>query len=281
MNRNTRTRTIARLAAALSAGAFTLGIAGPAFADTPVQPDEALELADAPECTPWNIGSVSHHFYPKGDNSWQMQFGYLDEVDTCDEFVSLKVYTLASATASIDDPGSTLHHNAGYPLSKLEADTKQFGDFNWGLSEPGECSEFRVAIGGTTVLAARFTDDCTPFDLKAADEVGPDPTAPANPDDLTTPDPTDPSNPDDRTTTDPTQPTNPDHPTTLHATNPRTPEHVTPADPRDPGQPEQPGAGGELPHTGTTSSTLIALAAGFTGLGALVVAGTRRRGVIA
>ena len=295
-NGNTRTRTIARLAAAIGAGVVTFGAAGSAFADSPVQPIDALDIAPAPACTPWSNDGFDWNFTAQGQNSWMFQIGYQDAVNTCDEFVALKIYALASATASVDDPGSHMTYSGSYPLQKTEDDTELLGLHDWAASKPNECSEFRLTVGGQQILAERFTDGCTPLDLSNGPEVGPDPTFPQNPGDLTNgdPEPTDPDRPDDLTNGDP-EPTDPDRPDDFTApttTDPGNPGDLTNGDPGDPGDGGdddggqggdggQGTEGGELPHTGASSGTMIALAAGLSGLGALVLFGTRRRGATA
>ena len=97
---------------------------------------------------------------------------------------------------------------------------------------------------------------------------------------------------DDLTNGDP-EPTDPDRPDDFTApttTDPGNPGDLTNGDPGDPGDGDDGGQGGdggqgtdggELPHTGASSGTMIALAAGLSGLGALVLFGTRRRATAA
>ena len=111
MNRTTRTnqtRTFARLAAALGTGVLSLGVAAPAFADTPEEPADVLDIADAPECFDWTYDSLDWYYANNGGNSLMFQIAYLDQVNTCEVDVDLKIYTLASPTAAKDDPGSSL-----------------------------------------------------------------------------------------------------------------------------------------------------------------------------
>lgn len=250
MNRNTHIRSIARLAAVLGAGAVTLCLAGTANAETPEEPIDVVDIADAPECTPWGYDGLSWYYANEGNNSLMFQVGYSDEVETCDEMVTLDIYTLASPTAQIDDPGSSLYFTGGYMLSVVEDATEQFGLHNWAASAPGECSEFRFEIGGQLVSSERVTDDCADLPIAADDPNGPDPVDPENPDDFVDGDGGQPDNPDDF-------------------------DNGTP-------QGDQPddggvGQGGELPSTGTASTLLVLLAGALTTVGGFFVAGARRR----
>lgn len=244
MNRNTRTnqsRTFARLAAAIGAGVVTLGIAAPAFAETPVEPADVLEVADTPDCFDWTYDSINWYYANEGNNSLMFQIGYLDDVNTCDADFELKIYTLASPTATKDDPGSSLSFHGGYSIGAVEEATEQFGLHNWAASEPGECSEFEFSIDGVSVSTMRVTDDCAELPITQP-EPQPDPE---NPDDFTSNVPTD--DPGD-------EPGN---------------------------EPGNGGEGGELPSTGVASTAITLLAAALTGLGGLAVFGARRRNVVA
>lgn len=190
MNRNTRTnqtRTFARLAAAIGAGVVTLGIAAPAFAETPEEPADVLDIVDAPECFDWTHDSLDWYYANEGNNSLMFQIGYLDEVNTCEVDFELKIYTLASPTAAKDDPGSSLYFHGGYPISVVEDATEESGLHNWAASDPGECSEFEFSIDGVVVSTERVTDDCADLPI-AQPEPQPDPE---NPDDFTSNVPTD------------------------------------------------------------------------------------------
>jgi LPXTG-motif cell wall-anchored protein len=244
----TRTRQFARLAAALGAGVITLAGAGSAFADTPVQPEQPLEISDTPECTPWSYDSLDWYYQDFGNNSMMFQIGFFDGVNTCDEMVSLKIYTLADENAPFDDPGSSLQFSGGYPLSEVEQGTINNGGskWSWASNEAGVCSEFRVSIGDTLISTERVVDDCGDLPLTDGDPGEPQP---------------DPTNPDDLSNGDP-QPDQPD-------------------DGNGNGSGDGVDQGGELPHTGTASGTVVALAAGLTLAGGLTLAASRRRGASA
>lgn len=248
MNRSTRTRQFARLSAIIGTGVVTFGFAGSARAETPEEP---IDVVDAPECTPWSHDGLTWHYADEGNNSLMFQVGFWDGIETCDEMVTLDIYTLASPTAQIDDPGSSLYFAGGYMLSVVEDATEQFGVHDWAASAPGECSEFRFEIGGELVSLQRVIDDC---DLPIAA------------DDPDSPDPVDPENPDDFVDGDGGQPDNPDD------FDSGTPQGDQPDD-------GGAGQGGELPSTGTASSLLVLLAGTLTTLGGFVVAGARRREV--
>lgn len=256
MNRNTRTnqtRTFARLAAAIGAGVVTLGIAAPAFAETPEEPADVLDIVDAPECFDWTYDGLNWHYADNGDNSLMFRIAYLDDVNTCEAELTLKIYTLASPTAAKDDPGSSLSFYGGAKLSAVEAQTEiEGGLYNWAGSDQGECSQFDFAIDGMLVSTERVTDDCDELPIKLPE---PQPE-PENPDDITQPEPQpDPENPDDFTSNVPTD------------------------DPGD--EPGNEGQGGELPSTGVASTAVTILAAALTGLGGLALFGARRRNVVA
>ncbi|MEQ1702472.1 MAG: LPXTG cell wall anchor domain-containing protein [Ilumatobacteraceae bacterium] len=243
-NPNTRTRHFARLAVALGTGVITLAGAGQAFADTPVQPEQPLEVADGPECAPWSYDGLSWYFADAGSNSQLFQVKYADGVETCDEFVSLKIYTLAGPDAEIDDPGSSLQFSSGYPLSKIEQDTMDKGGemSSWAANDGGVCSEFRISVGGKEIISQRVVDDCAELPLTDGDPGDPDPQ-PENPGDLTS----------------------------------GTPGPDQPDDGSGDGSGDGVDQGGELPHTGATSGALVALAAGLTLAGGAALAGSRRR----
>lgn len=250
MHRNTTPRTghFARLAAVIGAGMIAgTVIAGTAHAETPEEP---IDIADAPECTPWSYDDLSWYYANEGNNSLMFQVGFSDGIETCDEMVTLDIYTLASPTAQIDDPGSSLYFTGGYMLSVVEDATEQFGLHNWAASAPGECSEFRFEIGGQLVSTERVTDDCGDLPLSAGDPNGPDPVDPENPGDFVDGDGGQPDNPGD-----------------FDSGTPKGDQ------PDDGGV----GQGGELPSTGTASTLLVLLAGALTTLGGFVVAGTRRR----
>lgn len=189
MNRNqtTRTRQFARLAAALGAGVITLAGAGQAFADTPEEPADVLDIVDAPECVDWSYDGLDWYYADNGDNSLMFQIGYLDEVNTCNVEFELKIYTLASPTAAKDDPGSSLYFYGGHSVEVVENATEEFGLHNWAASEPGQCSQFDFTIDGVLVSTERVTDDCEELPI-AQPEPQPDPE---NPDDFASNVPTD------------------------------------------------------------------------------------------
>ena len=190
MNRNTRinqTRTFARLAGALGVGVITLGIAAPAFAETPVEPIDVLDIADAPECFDWTYDSLDWYYSDEGNNSLMFGIGYQDDVNTCDAELDLKIYTLASPTAATDDPGSSLYFFGGYPISVVEDATEEFGLHDWAASQPGECSEFEFSIDGVVISTERVTEDCAELPIGLPD---PQPE-PENPGDFTSNVPTD------------------------------------------------------------------------------------------
>ena len=190
MNRSARTnqhRTFARLAAAVGAGVVTLGIAAPAFAETPEEPADVLDIVDAPECFDWTYDSLDWNFLENGNNTLMFQIGYLDGVNTCDAEFDLKIYTLASPTAAKDDPGSSLYFYGGYPVSVVEDETEKSGLYDWGSSEPGECSELEFLIDNVIIASERITDDCGDLPITQPE---PQPE-PENPDDFTSNVPTD------------------------------------------------------------------------------------------
>lgn len=228
--RNTRSAStrMARIVAGAGAAIATLGVAGPAFAETPPAPGPGVEISDAPECEIFSPAAFTYYVEQQGDTAVVM-VGYQDNANTCDTEIDLILYKLPTSDAAWNDPGSEKVFQGGYDIKVIEAEPNVH---QWIAFPADECHEVHLTVDGNLYQDDRFTTpNCGDLPLTDGDPGEPDPE---HPQDLTD---------------------------------------------REPG--DEPGDGdGGLPETGSTSLSLVLLAAGLTGAGGAALAASRRRVLI-
>nr|HPJ71615.1 hypothetical protein [bacterium] len=73
---------------------------------------------------------------------------YVDDVDTCDIDVNLRIYRLPTSTAAYDDAGSVLEFSGGYDIKVIEEETTINGVHQWNSFPADECYEVHLLAGG-------------------------------------------------------------------------------------------------------------------------------------